>query len=74
MYLLQANLCLFSACSSGTKGKGPGQQEEGTRAGGRQAGWHCRPAWLPGLSAGLYHVIPPPHPRTPGPVLCANAA
>lgn len=28
MYLLQANLCLFSACGPGTRGKGADQREE----------------------------------------------
>lgn len=43
MYLLQANLCLSSACSSGTKEKEPGQQEARTRAGSEPLpGLKCR--------------------------------
>ena len=53
MYLLQVNLCLFSAHSSGTKGKEPGRQEDGggwPGAAGQLAPW----AYLQGCVAVLF--------------------
>lgn len=67
MCLLQTNLCLLSPCSSATKGKEPGQQEERARAIGGRVGAAGQRGSL-GLSAGLCHYA------FPESVLCANAA
>lgn len=56
--MLQANLCLSSACTFGTKGKGPGQQEERTRlVVGRWALQASKAPWA--YLWGYYHFTSP---------------